>query len=654
MTLSSLSMRNAKRQARDYLVYFVTMVMTAALMYSFNGLVFSQEMLNLGKMMEVLPMVVTIASIVVVCIIAWLVQYTTNFMLSRRSRELGTYILIGLENKQVAKMFFRENLIVGGAALIPGLLLGNLLYQGLRALVLSLFGKPFSFTLGFSPKALALTLCYFLLIYLMAQRKSRKRIRSMKIYDLIYFERKNEEAVIQKSSNRKKLSIISIVLGVIGTLLIMAGDLTLGLIGAGLIIAFLYGFFASFASSVPAYFEKHSEKKYQGQTLIVFRSLSAKLAAMGVVMATIALLFTATQISEGAGLIFRAMFESRYEQNSCFDLMISSGTPQEEAMAKGVEFAKERISEEYSREYNIYFREETQNTDVIGSYIAKKGDYYRYYKMDTLMKFSDYAALRKLLGYSEVTLEPGKYLIHCQPYIARILKDWSQTVEAGGSSLEFGGIYTERFAQYLWCVNGHGYILIVPDEIAEASVFSHRVYAAKTPEPMDGFYGELKEQISAVLRAKDYEDHNVDLFLYSRAEDEKETASEIATIVFPLYYLALALTMTAATILTIQQLSEADRYRRQFNLLQKLGMDREDMEKALRKQFAFFYTLPALPSLLISIPFLLNMCGAADSGSLVGASHPLILLGITFALFFFIYAIYIFMAYSTMKRNVLP
>ena len=78
------------------------------------------------------------------------------------------------------------------------------------------------------------------------------------------------------------------------------------------------------------------------------------------------------------------------------------------------------------------------------------------------------------------------------------------------------------------------------------------------------------------------------------------------------------------------------------------------MEKALRKQFAFFYTLPALPSLLISIPFLLNMCGAADSGSLVGASHPLILLGITFALFFFIYAIYIFMAYSTMKRNVLP
>ena len=40
VTLSELSLRNARRQARDYLVYFVTVVMAAALLYSFNGLVF--------------------------------------------------------------------------------------------------------------------------------------------------------------------------------------------------------------------------------------------------------------------------------------------------------------------------------------------------------------------------------------------------------------------------------------------------------------------------------------------------------------------------------------------------------------------------------------------------------------------------------------
>ena len=135
-------MRNARRQAQDYLVYFVTIVMAAALVYAFNGLVFSQELLALSSMMEAMPVVIVLASILVVCIIGWLVQYTTGFMLSRRSRELGTYILIGLENKQVARLFFLENLAVGGVALVLGTLAGNLLFQALRAVTLSLFRIP--------------------------------------------------------------------------------------------------------------------------------------------------------------------------------------------------------------------------------------------------------------------------------------------------------------------------------------------------------------------------------------------------------------------------------------------------------------------------------------------------------------------------------
>lgn len=55
MTLSKLSLRNARRQARDYLVYFFTMVLAAALLYSFNGLAFSGEIGTLSENMELLP-----------------------------------------------------------------------------------------------------------------------------------------------------------------------------------------------------------------------------------------------------------------------------------------------------------------------------------------------------------------------------------------------------------------------------------------------------------------------------------------------------------------------------------------------------------------------------------------------------------------------
>ena len=116
VTLSRLSLRNARRQAGDYLIYFVTVVMVCAMLYAFNCLVFSTEIHRLSGLLDNMILMIVLASIAVVFVIGWLVSYTTGFMLSRRSRELGTYLLIGLENKEVARLFFLENLSVGGVA----------------------------------------------------------------------------------------------------------------------------------------------------------------------------------------------------------------------------------------------------------------------------------------------------------------------------------------------------------------------------------------------------------------------------------------------------------------------------------------------------------------------------------------------------------
>ena len=64
VTLSKLSLRNAKRQAKDYLVYFATVVMAAALLYSFNALTFSQEIKTLSEGMDMLPLMIAMATAV--------------------------------------------------------------------------------------------------------------------------------------------------------------------------------------------------------------------------------------------------------------------------------------------------------------------------------------------------------------------------------------------------------------------------------------------------------------------------------------------------------------------------------------------------------------------------------------------------------------
>lgn len=644
VTLFKLSLRNARRQARDYLVYFVTTVLSAALLYAFNGLVFSRELQELSSTLKSLPLVVTLASIAAVCIMGWLVSYTTSFMLSRRSRELGTYILMGLESRQAARLFLLENLAVGAVALTLGILLGNLIYQILRALILALFHTRYTFGFAFSLRAMGLTLVYFALIYLSAQLRNRRRIRSMKIYDLIYYERKNEEAVIKKSSTRRKLFPASIGLGAAGTLLLLLRNLPSGICGAGCIILSLYGFFISFSSGVPAWFQKHPWRKYQGQTLLIFRGLSAKLAVMGVVMATTALLFTAVLISQGTGLTFSAMFQKRAQQTTCFDLFIGS-SEKNQNLDDYLDYVSTGISTKNALQYQLYLGETPQITNYVTRSIRTNDEYYGYYDQDLLMKFSDYSALRSMLGYEKVTLKKGQYLIHCMPFLKDIMADYDQPVSLNGSVLNPGPVYTESFTQYGWQGNGHGILIIVPDEAAESCTASHRAYAAMTKDPVS----EAQFQaLTAIQESRTDFDS-----IFAKSQVENEWAASTAIFVFPLYYLALILIMTATAILTIQQLSETGRYRRQFLLLQKLGMERREMEQTLRRQLAIYYTMPAVPPLLIGVPFILHLGSIVEPGILVGASHPIVITGITLGLFFIIYFLYILMAYTNLRRNVL-
>ncbi len=649
MTLSKLSLRNAQRQARDYLVYFVTVVMAAALLYSFNGLVFSQEIITLSRSISVLPLMIVLASVVVVCVFGWLVAYATRFMLLRRGRELGLYLLIGLENRQLARLFFLENLAVGGCALVLGTALGGLLYQVFRAIVLALFGLPYAFSFGFSLPALGLTVLYFALIYLFALRRSRKYIRRANIHDLIYADRTNEGMVIQTGNVRRWMFSFSIVLGVAGTCLLMAGGAILGVTGAGCVIVFLFGFFLSFASGVPAFFDRRPARKYRGQSLLVFRTLTAKLATMGVLMATISMIFTATLISEGAGLVFRGLFAGRAAENACFDLYI--GAAGDGPVSQDYfDFIQDNISVERELHYCVYQAEDSRVMD----YVERMGeDYYRYFDRDPVLRYSDYAALRAIAGYPPVELKPGEYLIHCRAYLEKHLTGYTQPISLGGASLIPGGVHAEHLLQNYDTGNGARYVLVVPDEAAEGLLVFHHAYAAKTAQPVTEAQFDVLCDINYRLGEQNLPEPIYDE-IHTRASEKAEEAAQTVLFVFPLFYLALALTMTAATILTIQQLSETERYRRQFQLLQKLGMDRREMAKALSRQFTIYYALPAVPPVLIGIPFILHLSHAPEPGVMVGMNSPLSIVTISLGIFFLIYAIYILLAYTSLKRNVMP
>ena len=229
------------------------------------------------------------------------------------------------------------------------------------------------------------------------------------------------------------------------------------------------------------------------------------------------------------------------------------------------------------------------------------------------------------------------------------MQSYDRPLTFGDITLQPGGVYTEHLSQSGGTVNGRGYILVVPDEAVEGLEVHHWAYAARTAQPVTRaqFYDlwDINERTSSGISSN---------AITTRAQEEADVASQTALFVFPLYYLALSLTMTAATILTIQQLSESERYKRQFTLLQKLGMGRREMAKALRTQFAIYYALPALPPVLIGAPFILHLAGLPEPGVMVGASSPGVIVLSALAVFSLVYAVYIVLAYTSLKRNVLP
>lgn len=645
ITLSALSLRNARRQAHDYLVYFATILMAAALIYAFDSLIFSQEIRTLSELLDRLPLVIGLSSIVVLAIIGWMVYYTLRFMLTKRAREFGTYILIGLENREVSRLFLLENMIVGGAALVLGILAGNLLFQVLRALLLSMFDTSYTLSLSLSMEAAGLTLLSFLLIYLPALLCCTRSIRRMSIHDFLSMDRQNDEAVIRRGSTRRRIFLFSPILGAGGFLMLLTRSLFPGILGAAMLILFLYGFFISFSSGVPAWFDRHPHQKYKGLALPLFRSLSAKLAATGIVMATVSLLLTATFLTEGSGILFHILLQYRAEQTTCFDLFLSSQERGWDNFQDYQACIDSRLSVRSSHRYAVYEGDNLQITN----YVISQEDYWQYFPADIIMKKSDYDTLRAMLGYPKASLEEGHFLIHCLPYLEKSLSAYTEPITVGGRTLLPQSVYTESFTQTLWDGNGRGFLIVVSDEAVSGLPISRRMLALLTQEPL------TETDYDALCRIRDAKagspGHDT---LFSLTKERLEAAGTGALLVFPLIYLALVLTMVSSTILTIQQLAETSRMKAQFSLLHKLGMEPVEMRRTLRRQFLLFYGMPALPPLLIGTGFVLSLGNSFDPGVFTGTGELVRITACIAGIFLTAYLLYAWLAYESMRKDVMP
>ena len=455
-----LALRNVKRSARDYVIYFITIVLIVMLMYSFLALAFSTDITSMSENMSILTTGITGLSVVVTLISSFIVSYAVRFILGQRKKEFAAYELLGMEIGSIQKLFLIENTVIGTAAFLAGISLGTELAGILTQIVKNIFDAPHSYHASFSIRALVLTILFFMLMYGTGMVRAVHIIRREKIVDLLYDSRKNEVISRQKHSSLQLVLVICSVLAIIAGMLLIRKGLSIQtntawgyLIGAtALLLAGVYEIYRCFPVMLITFAKRKKRILYSKCNLFYFGQIGHRIQSCGRVIAITAILFTLSLAAMFIGLVMGAGYKANMKASYPYDAGVAIDAPLTRSSFDGlISFVDEKCPVQKEIIYYLY--------DANG------------YSADALA-LSDYNTLRSILGFKKTELPDDQYLVHCDTWtytedIKTALKTRPK-ITLAGVSLENpqGRIYEEAMEQYRMA-GTNGYVLVVPDHVAK-------------------------------------------------------------------------------------------------------------------------------------------------------------------------------------------
>lgn len=659
--LNKLAFRNAKRSLNDYLLYFITMVLITALMFSFNSLLFSRSIQTLWNSGGFYAVVLVLVTIFIVFIIVWLVHYMVRFMARKRSREFGTYLLMGVRKKQIARLFMQENILIGVVAFLTGMFPGILLQQVLMKLIYVIVDEVYFVRFEINVKTILMTAAIYGLAYLLALIGNGRQFKKMNIAAMLQQERKNEDILNSNNTKASGLFAIGVIYLVIFVLVVSLLELTVGnilLLIVGLILA-IYLIYAGLSGFLIRYIRRGNERIWKDGKLFVLRQLSSKIRTMRFTLGTLTILFMVTLVGSSCAMMLNAFQSTQANEKWPFDISVFSSDVEDEFLEEHEIIDDEVMNPQYYR-YNVYEMGTTQMTDFLISNISDANEY-SYFPNDTFMKLSDYNELREMLGYEQATLEKGNYLIHTKGRMRKNAEQFAERcrLHVCKQDLSCDGIYTEGFGQNRH--NGADYMFVLQDEVVNSMKPYYSVLAVN-------FDGDFSERGYELLNKTQVEKSNADDILnsygigtdriavnisnvYVKKYDTRWMKSTLSAAIFPLIYIGMVCICVALTILSVQQLSDLDKQRRSYSILKKMGMNSTILNRIIFEQISVHFLVPYVASVIMSIG--IDNFISKNFAYFSGVMLPhWVYLGISLVIFSTIYLVYYIITYHQFKRNL--
>ena len=326
--LNKLALRNVKRSMRDYLVYLITMIAVAAMMFAFNSLIFSKDIQEMCSEAMVLGAMLGMATFFIVLIVAWLINYMARFMLEKRSREFATYLLIGLKKKELSCLYMKENLLIGTVALILGIGLGTLLQQIIMTVFYSIFSEDYHLRIQMNGWCLLMTVCCYYACYLFALRRNRKMFKKMTIAELLRMDKKNDEIKPGHEKIKQWLFLFAVAyILVVYVMMVRGCSVLMALILMAGFVAAVYLLSAGFSAFIVCRVQKKGKGMYRKERIFLYRQLSSKVRTMRFTMGTLTILLICALLGSSFALMFARYQNQAIDYGMPFDVIIHSSTP---------------------------------------------------------------------------------------------------------------------------------------------------------------------------------------------------------------------------------------------------------------------------------------------------------------------------------------
>ncbi len=204
MMLFKLSARNLKKSIQNYVVYFVTLIIGVAIFYVFNSIEGQSVMLNVSEYtLEIIDMMVealSVVSVFVSFVLGFLIVYASSFLMKRRKKEFGIYMLLGMNKRKIAAVMVIETVMIGIISLAIGLLVGIVGSWGMSVIVANMFESDMTdFSFVISPEAMVKTFIYFTVMYFIVIALDTFVVGKARLINLLNAGKQSEKKHSEKS-----------------------------------------------------------------------------------------------------------------------------------------------------------------------------------------------------------------------------------------------------------------------------------------------------------------------------------------------------------------------------------------------------------------------------------------------------------------------